>query len=370
MKILDENGLRRLNQHLQATYAKKSSIGTAAEAPNIQNPTTVWEAINQAAGKGGGDPEMISILKDQLQNTCEKMESVYGGSGNFTLDPGAEERDAIISSYLAQYRKLTDGMITAMTNIKQALSKRGIAIGNYKIEDYASLINNALFLDRESLARYSPGADRLISGDLDCGYYGTVSAAQLGNFEDGSQVGKAVTGTTLAAQIGLTAGTLLNNDIVWHKFTYHGEIIYIAQKPIRHSLCWNDLGKCNAIFGKQVLKIAGRNYRLSLLDGSKQDYEPGNSSVKDNLTEWDALVVPLNASYSGIGWNTKLSDADMGFSSTGSNGVWSYCRNRTSYNTDQGVSLRGGSGGAGVTYYNASNVDNYYGWRPALRFTL
>lgn len=77
MKILDENGLRRLNQHLQATYAKKSSIGTAAEAPNIQNPTTVWEAINQAAGKGGGADDLtIGLLDDRLKQSIQKVSRV------------------------------------------------------------------------------------------------------------------------------------------------------------------------------------------------------------------------------------------------------------------------------------------------------
>lgn len=369
MKILDENGLRRLNQHLQATYAKKSTIGTAAEAPNIQNPTTVWEAINQAASKGGGsDPELMTMLISSFQETVDNLDGIYGAGGAWSLSPDAEDRNAVTQEYLGRLKDLTAGISRSMTGIVAALQARGIDPGQYKLEQFASLIKAAKFFDLATLGVVTPGADSPIAGDLNLGYFGTVSSSELGTFDDGPQAGQLLTAASLAAQVGITAGTKFNDDITWHKFIRDSELIIVAQKPIRYNLSWVNIASAGCVFGRNVQSIGGVKYRITLLKGLSAEFANYHSN---DGSEWNDLMIPLTD-----GRFANLTDEDLGVKS--GNGYRSWCQdttdstvtvNSTSY-SGLSRSLRGSGSVAGAIYNYASSVFTNYGWRPALRFTL
>lgn len=220
----------------------------------------------------------------------------------------------------------------------------------------------------KTFAEIVPGPSELKGGDWDCGYYGTVSAAQLGNFDDGSQVGKAVTGTTLAAQIGLTAGTLLNNDIVWHKFIRDSELILVAQKPIRYNLSWINIANAGCVFGRNIQSIGGVKYRVTLLKGLSAECAEYDSN---DGSEWNDLLIPLTD-----GRFANLTLEDLGVKS--GNGYASWCQDTTDTTATAGSSsyiglyrsLRGYGSVAGGYRHYASVVGTGAGWRPALRFTL
>lgn len=369
MKILDENGLRRLNQHLQATYAKKSSIGTAAEAPNIQNPTTVWEAINQAAGKGGGsDPELMTMLISSFQETVDNLDGIYGAGGAWSLSPDAEDRSAVTQEYLDRLKNLTAGARGSMADIVAALQARGIDPGQYKLEQFASLIRAAKFFDLATLGVVTPGADSPISGDLNLGYFGTVSASELGTFDNGPQAGQLLTAASLAAQVGITAGTKFNDDIIWHKFIRDSELILVAQKPIRYNLSWINIANAGCVFGRNIQSIGGVKYRVTLLKGLSAECAKYNSN---DGSEWNDLLIPLTD-----GRFANLTLEDLGVKS--GNGYASWCQDTTDATATVGSSsyiglyrsLRGYGSVAGANYNAASGVSTYNGWRPALRFTL
>ena len=69
------------------------------------------------------------------------------------------------------------------------------------------------------------------------GYYlGETASSQL------------ITGVALAAAIGLTVGSV-SADAGWLKFTYKGKTLYIAKKPFRQSMSWNNLYATGAVYG-------------------------------------------------------------------------------------------------------------------------
>ena len=77
--------------------------------------------------------------------------------------------------------------------------------------------------------------DTLIAGTTDLGYYGFNK--------------NLLSGTSLAATIGLTAGTAINSNEGWLKYSYLGKICYIAKKPLRYNLSWADVYRAGAVYG-------------------------------------------------------------------------------------------------------------------------
>src|SRR6056297_3426547 len=118
----------------------------------------------------------------------------------------------------------------------------------------------------------------------DTGYHGVVSSADLCD------------GSTLASNIGLSAGTLQYNDAGWLKF-YVGpsadcnkdgveKVLFIAKKTIRYDLSWNDIYNAGAVYGTgdygpansgsnvtqdAQVTIGGKTYKVRILTGSATD---------------------------------------------------------------------------------------------------
>lgn len=361
-----------------ADKTKVDAIGSASEAPDITDKSSVWAAINEAASKGG-DSALMALLKSDLQTTCTKMETVYGGAGTYTLPPDAEERNTIISNYLGRYDTLSDGMVTAMTNLEQAMRRYGLQTTGHKLEDFANLLETIKMLSIVSIGEMVPGNKAPIVGDYSYGYFGSISAEELGTFDDGAQAGKLVTGTSLAAQVGITAGALLNDSIIWHKFVRSGEIILVAQKPIRKSISWINIAAANCVFGGNVQTIGGIKYKITLLTGLNTEYDnPGNKTG----SEWNDFITPLHNGTLG-----NMPAVDTG-ESEGSTALHTICQNTTSatysigsYQPENRIGLyrcirtnyiRSSDG---YSYDNSSgiyadSVVSGYCWRPALRFTL
>ena len=368
-------------------------IGSASEAPDITDKSSVWAAINEAASKGG-DSALMNLLKTDLERLRNDLEGVYGAAGSWALSPDAESRDAIISEYLARLTVLTNGTAQAMQAIKGALLQRGINPGNYKIEEYANLINAALFLDLASLGRVSPGPKELKAGDLSCGYFGKVESSEFGAISgtDTAADGKILSASNLATAVGVTGGTVINETVPWHKFIFNGEIIYIAEKGIRENIPFESIASKGAVYGSKIITMNDKKFRVTLLKGIDADiYNPKQGEpTRNTASEWDILLRGLSQDPETINWGTNLSEIDLGIKSSDNRECYGYVKEPTTSYSSQTTSYsstsydyfgsittkkpvssynRGNTSSVNNTREYKSLSSNYY-WRPALRFTL
>ena len=372
-----------------ADKTKVDAIGSASEAPDVTDKSSVWAAINEAASKGGSDSALMNLLKTDLERLRNDLEGVYGAAGSWALSPDAETRDAIISEYLARLTVLTNGTAQAMQAIKGALLQRGINPGNYKIEEYANLINAALFLDLASLGRVSPGPKELKAGDLSCGYFGKVESSEFGAISGTNTAadGKTLSASNLATAVGVTMGTAINETVPWHKFIFKGEIIYIAEKGIRENISFEAIASRGIVYGSKIITMNDKKFRVTLLKGIDADiYNPNRGApTRNTASEWDILLRGLSQNPETFNWGTNLSEKDLDIVSSTNRARYDYVKEPTTSYASESGSLSGSYNYFGaitiksqVSSYNSSNTtytnstkstSNYY-WRPALRFTL
>ena len=364
-------------------------IGSATEAPSVTDKSSVWAAINEAASKGG-DSALMNLLKTDLERLRNDLEGVYGAAGSWALGPDAETRDAIISEYLARLTVLTNGTAQAMQAIKGALLQRGINPGNYKIEEYANLINAALFLDLASLGRVSPGPKELKAGDLSCGYFGKVESSEFGAISGTNTAadGKIISASNLATAVGITGGTAVNETVPWHKFIFKGEIIYIAEKGIRKNISFESIASMGVVYGSKIITMNDKKFRVTLLKGIDADIYNSKKGApfRNTASEWDILLRGLSQNPETINWGTNLSEIDLGIKSSDNKDCCTYVKEPTANYIYESGSLSGSYDYYGaitikspVSSYNNNNtgytkstkaVSSAYYWRPALRFTL
>jgi hypothetical protein len=83
-----------------------------------------------------------------------------------------------------------------------------------------------------------PGNKTLKAGDVNIGYFGAVTSAELFN------------GWEVSTAVSLTAGSAFNDtNTTWLKFVYNGKFLFIAKEPVRRQLAWDDIYKAGAVYG-------------------------------------------------------------------------------------------------------------------------
>ena len=151
----------------------------------------------------------------------------------------------------------------------------GKIIYNKAFQKEVEVVEPNPFLDTSG----SPGATLPIN-DLDgnpmidetkgIAYYGTVSHTDL------------YTSDQLASAVGVTAGTSMDNQEVWHKYYWNGGI-HFWRKPIRHSVSWNDIWSEGAVFGTGTdtsrKGFTPTNFNGPNLTGIDQDAEVTKNGV-------------------------------------------------------------------------------------------
>jgi hypothetical protein len=190
-----------------------------------------------------------------------------------------------------------------------------------------------------------------------------------------------ITGTNLAAQIGLTDGIPVNNESGWLHFVEdNGYNIYIAKKPIRYALPWsavdtaqtgkeiNLLGKtfivdfmtgmaANFLNPENPVNAGGQwnRYMYNVYDGERVDELPASKEVWGHYDS-HMLGIPL-------GSEDKLTTL----------GAMSHVKNPISGGQGGGHALRGvqypGTSPPnimGVWYTNPPDMADFVGWRPML----
>lgn len=193
-----------------------------------------------------------------------------------------------------------------------------------------------------------PGPSLLAAGTDQLGWYGEVSGAAF------------ITGSALAAQIGLTAGVAINPNAGWLKFSHLGKMLFVAKKTIRSTVSWNHLNAVNAVLGNRIIEIGAHRYRIRLLTGGNAN----PASVAGG--EWNALIYRVHEDDpTETNWkNYTNSELYVGLPSMP--GVFSWCQELSVWPT-----YSFGRGQHSVLHhaYNLSDDPNVSGgWRPVLEY--
>lgn len=193
-----------------------------------------------------------------------------------------------------------------------------------------------------------------------------------------------ITGDELASKIGLTAGVSQFSNEPWLKFSYLGKIEFIAKKPFRYNISWDNIYKVDAVYGNRTLEINGNNYKVRLVIGKNE----GLSKIASDhfkecyYSEWNKLMLPIHekapSSFEfSIGvkmptenWGIGYTDFDLVTRFGCGNGHASWCQEygRESYSR----LLRGGtwknsdSDVSAASSWPDNMVDEQFGWRPVL----
>lgn len=225
----------------------------------------------------------------------------------------------------------------------------------------------------------SPGSKYLISGTMEEGFFGEVSSA-------------LITGDALASECGISQGTSQNSTAGWLKFAYKGEILFVAKKPIRHSIPWDAINTAKCVYGDsgdKTVVIGGKTYKVTLMRALEPSNNPktvasANSGTVNHHSEWNRLMCQIheeaiNGSWGypdniesdigilehslGSGSQRMYSDADLLV--TSGDGRLSWCQEMSTSTSSHLV-----RGDVSVSYsrsWDSSSTHPACGWRPVLR---
>lgn len=214
-----------------------------------------------------------------------------------------------------------------------------------------------------------PGPKKLIGGNKNAGFYGECPASEF------------ITGDELAKLIGLTDGASQFSNEPWLKFSYLGNVEYIAKKIFRHSISWNDINRVNAVFGNRIILINGNKYKVRLpkgkTEGKQDDVNAEKGSICHN-SEWNRLLLPIhenapsnwknpnNVKFPTENWHIGYTDDEL--STDYKRGELSYSICQDYGDASEFVLTRGGNGPAYSISIRPTARADYIGWRPVLEF--
>ena len=209
----------------------------------------------------------------------------------------------------------------------------------------------------------------------DTGYYGVVDASEL------------FTGQEISTALGLTAGTLHNDDTQWLHFYVGSNAacnrepnkvpyeIYIAKQSVRYSIRWNQINATGAVAGKVVTDKKGNEYICRIPTGAEANPHPRNETGLDitrgGLCEWDALMyrvhdeVPIGQV--GNNWESfNTTETNIG----AGNGAYTWCQERHPHiwNSAATQVVRGVSALTRFSWTSSNTTADLsgYGFRPVL----
>lgn len=244
----------------------------------------------------------------------------------------------------------------------KAQDYKDIKIANIGTQKVLSV--NEILWQKKSLG---PGPKKLIGGNLQAGFYGEVPTSEF------------ITGDELARLIGLTAGKSQFSNEPWLKFSYLGKTEFIAKKPFRHSVSWDNINAVNAVFGNRTIKIGDNTYKIRLLKGKTEGKQNDSSSYNGNInynSELNKLMLPIhkkapsnwkapaNVNSPTENWNVGYTDADLLTQNNNGNGSYCWCQE---YGHSTGFRLvRGGDDVSDSSSTYPNNYLSFLGWRPVL----
>lgn len=207
----------------------------------------------------------------------------------------------------------------------------------------------------------------LIAGDYNAGFYGEVPASEF------------ITGDELCSMVGITEGISQFSNEPWLKFAYLGDLVFVAKKPIRHSISWNHINEKGCVFGEKIVTIEGQRYKVTLLKTKtegKQDVSSGYQGAILHNSMWNRLMgqiheeAPSNWAYPDnmentlVNWGINYTDEDLYTHGDYGNGFLSWCQE---YGPN--TNFRMTRGGYGVSYSypgDPGSTSKDHSFRPAL----
>lgn len=268
----------------------------------------------------------------------------------------------------------------------------------------------------------SPGPQYIERGNKQAGFYGFVKPSEFGIIPDGEN-GMDFNGSNLAQAIGLSAGTLMESNTPWMKFSWNGKILFVPLKPIRRSLSWDSIYQAGAVYGTgsgdpsdaesymlendsryvasedrvsqdASVTVGNLSYTVRLMRGAASDpqdsYYDSDRGSNGPENEWNHLIPPLHerapnsfrynthAGSPTADWDIGLTDFDLRTHHTLGVGSYTWCQEFSDYidtNEETGEEetrrrvFRGYYGASYLYAYRSSFVNNYRGWRPVLELS-
>ena len=226
----------------------------------------------------------------------------------------------------------------------------------------------------------SPGSPYLISGTMQEGFFGEVSASEL------------ITGDALASACGISQGTSQHSTAGWLKFAYKGKILFVAKKPIRHSISWDAINAAKCVYGDEgdkTVTIGGLTYKVRLMRATNPSNDPktvasGYQGVVNHYSEWNRLMCQIHEEAIDKSWDYPDNiENDIGILEhslgSGSQGMYSNAdlvlasgNGRRTWCQEISIAsdLRLYRGSSGVSHSISGSKNDTslnYGWRPVLR---
>ena len=136
------------------------------------------------------------------------------------------------------------------------------------------------------------GSPYLIDGDNELGFFGEVEAEDL------------IWGKSLAALLELEAGEMLYDNQPWLKFIDKGVIKFVAKKPIKYNISWDQINELNLVYGEVQVVIKGYRYIVRLFQGAQDEPTHWNPTAPNaqydwlntHRSEWNRLMYPIHES--------------------------------------------------------------------------
>lgn len=110
-----------------------------------------------------------------------------------------------------------------------------------------------------------------------------------------SEIG--IDGHILSEHLNLTAGQAQFPGEPWLKFTLDGKTIYLAKKPLRYALSWDQLNEVGAVDGSATIARNGKSYRVRLLRGTAKApgiNEVGFDTPSTHGSEWNRIMYRIH----------------------------------------------------------------------------
>ena len=178
-----------------------------------------------------------------------------------------------------------------------------------------------------------------------------------------------INGPALASLVGMTGGTPINDNSGWlHFVEYDGLELYIAKKPIRKNVTWEQINTAQGSNGKEIT-IKGEVYVIRFINGKSDAVKYAWNRYMYNVFNGnDRSGFPANTPVWGYYTPAMLGVAVSNESSDGSHTVCNEV-----YPSPAGFYCRGNGGSSSAnkgilsTWYIVSNTpQQWYGWRPLL----
>jgi hypothetical protein len=199
-------------------------------------------------------------------------------------------RTRLLRGNTAQNNAITlpPGTVTINTDDNSLRLHDGVTRGGFEIKTRAAF-------------DMGPGPKTLQAGTFNSGFLGEMTDAEL------------FSGDILALNVGLSAGTTLSDTGGWLKFIHKGKILYVAKKPLRNYISWDDLYKTGIVHGvegpgpnlasdgtavDQLTVVPFDDYAVKVRVLTGTDTDPSNVAGG----EYDALIKHLTEGIWPLGY--------------------------------------------------------------------